>query len=144
MLMYCLRLQMANLWFSSDEHLGHARIIEYANRPFANVTEMDEALIQLHNEWVKPSDHWYCLGDISMKRPRLVQHLLTRMNGHKRLIRGNHDIYKTKEYMEAGFEEIYGVRVLNNIIFTHIPIHPCSKGKFLLNAHGHLHNNLTN
>ena len=129
----------SNLWFSSDHHFDHYNIIEYSSRPFKGVFEMNERLIELHNERVRPQDHWYCLGDFSMKRPRVVQHFLERMNGHKRLIRGNHDIFHTKEYIECGWEEIYGSRVLDNIIFTHIPIHPQSVGRFAANIHGHTH-----
>jgi calcineurin-like phosphoesterase family protein len=131
---------MANLWFISDTHFSHANIIQYSNRPFSGPGEMDEIMVKLWNERVRPSDHIYHLGDVSMMRPKHIKHILDRLQGHKRLVRGNHDIYKTKEYIEAGFEEIYGVRVLDNIMFTHIPIHPNSMGQFRANVHGHTHN----
>jgi calcineurin-like phosphoesterase family protein len=63
---------------------------------------------------------------------------VSRCNGHKRLLRGNHDIYPTKEYLPY-FEEIYASRVLDGMIFTHIPIHPESLGRFGANVHGHIH-----
>lgn len=127
------------LWFTSDTHFGHANIIHYSSRPFTSVEEMDETLVARWNEVVKPSDHVYHLGDVSMKKKDLQ--IVTRLNGKKRLVRGNHDVYRTKDYLSVGFQEIYGIRVLDNIIFTHIPIHPGSMGRFLGNAHGHTHQN---
>ena len=67
--------------------------------------------------------------------------ILSRLNGHKRLVRGNHDIFKTADYLQY-FEEIYGVRVIDKIIFSHIPIHEDSLGRFRACCHGHLHSNL--
>ena len=131
----------SNLWFSSDHHFDHYNIIEYSSRPFKGVFEMNEFMIEEHNKVVRPQDHYYNLGDFSMKRPRVVRHFLERMNGHKRLVRGNHDLFKTREYIECGWEEIYGSRVLERMVFTHIPIHPMSMGRFLGCCHGHIHAN---
>ena len=129
----------SNLWFTSDSHFSHYNIIKYSNRPFESVQEMNERMIELWNERVRPQDHIYHLGDVSMCRPRHIKELMARLNGHKRLVRGNHDIFHTKEYMEVGWEEIYGIRVLENFIFTHIPIHPASMANFRANVHGHTH-----
>ena len=67
------------------------------------------------------------------------------MNGHKRLVRGNHDIFEDKLYYECGFDKMYGVRVWpkHNLIFSHTPLHPdCLSGRGWTNIHGHLHSNL--
>jgi len=133
---------MANIFISSDWHLGHANILNFKRedgsplRDFAHVDEMNSYIIQKHNEVVKPQDHFYMLGDVAMKREHIK--LVAELNGHKRLVRGNHDIYKTREYLPY-FEEIYGIRVLDGMIFTHIPIHPESLGRFKANIHGHIH-----
>ncbi len=108
-------------------------------RPFTSTKEMDARMIEEHNRLVKPSDHWYCLGDIAMMRPRFVKEQVSAMNGHKRLIRGNHDIFKSKEYMEVGFEELYGMRYIDGICFTHFPVHPRSVGRYEGVVHGHIH-----
>lgn len=137
------------LWFTSDTHFSHANTIFRFKRPdgtplraFRSVEEMDETLVARWNECVRPSDHIYHLGDVSMMRPRYVAGILKRLNGHKRLVRGNHDIYKTAEYIEAGFEEIYGSRIMGDLLFTHIPIHPdCLGGWVSANVHGHVHCN---
>lgn len=133
---------MANIFFISDTHFGHAALLNFKNedgspvRTFSSVEEMDETLIQRWNSVVRPQDHVYHLGDVAMKRPFLDT--LSRVNGHKRLVRGNHDIFRTKDYLKY-FDEIYASRVLDNLLFTHIPVHPESMGRFTANVHGHVH-----
>lgn len=77
-----------NIWFTSDHHFGHKRIIELARRPFASVEEMDEVMIENWNRRVKPGDMVYHLGDFAFD-----DHIpyLARLKGQKRLILGNHD-----------------------------------------------------
>lgn len=136
---------MPNIFFISDTHFGHDNILNFKRedgtplRTFTSGLEMDEHMVERWNAVVRPQDHIYHLGDVSMKRPKYVAGLLGRLNGHKRLVRGNHDIYRTKEYIEVGFEEIYGVRVIDGLLMTHIPVHPQSLGRFVANVHGHIH-----
>ncbi len=63
------------------------------------------------------------------------------LNGHKRLVKGNHDKYKLKEYAQY-FEEVYGVRHLPGFVMSHVPLHPKSLERWGLNLHGHLHRGL--
>jgi calcineurin-like phosphoesterase family protein len=137
---------MSNIFFVSDTHFGHAATIFKFKledgtpmRPFASVEEMDEFMVTEWNKIVKPQDKVYHLGDVAMRR----QHIATvgRCNGHKRLVRGNHDIEDDK-YYRPWFDAIYGSRVLDGMIFTHIPIHPDSIGMGKTNVHGHVHNNI--
>lgn len=130
-------------WFSSDLHFDHDNIIKFCNRPFKNSEEMNEALIEKHNARVKPEDHWTCLGDVTLARKtpqieRFVK-LVQRLNGHKRLIGGNHDHFPVEVYLQAGFEKIYAMNMYDNLRFTHIPIHPGSMGMAAGNVHGHIH-----
>jgi calcineurin-like phosphoesterase family protein len=127
----------------SDTHFGHANILEFTDRwgeplrSFSSVEEMDEHMVSKWNSVVRPQDHIYHLGDVALKKNNVE--ILRRCNGHKRLVRGNHDIYSTKFYMQF-FDEIYGVRVFEDLILSHIPIHPASiKNRWLANVHGHLH-----
>ena len=57
---------MAVTWFSADQHFGHANVIGFCDRPFANVWEMDKALISAWNSVVGDSDTVYHLGDFSL------------------------------------------------------------------------------
>jgi calcineurin-like phosphoesterase family protein len=102
---------------------------------------MDETMIERWNAKVKPSDTVYHLGDVVINKKYL--HLVSRLNGRKILIRGNHDIFKDDDYREVGFEQLHGVRVfVDKFIFSHIPLHPdCVSERFKVNVHGHLHAN---
>ena len=51
-------------FFTSDTHFGHRNIIEYCNRPFKDVVEMDKILVQKYNYLVQENDIVYFLGDI--------------------------------------------------------------------------------
>lgn len=125
------------IWVISDTHFGHENIIGYCGRPFDSAADMDEAMVDRWNSVVKPSDKVYHLGDVAMKKADLATVKL--LNGKKRLVRGNHDIFDTKDYLAAGFQEVLGVRVLANVLFSHFPVHPDSLGRFIGNVHGHIH-----
>ena len=128
------------LWFTSDTHFGHENIIKYCNRPFANAQEMDEILVSRWNERVKPSDHIYHLGDVTMARNSQGRGLeiLARLNGHKRLIMGNHDHFHVKHYM-VYFEKVMAMWRINDFWLTHVPVHHLSLGSCKANVHGHTH-----
>jgi calcineurin-like phosphoesterase family protein len=140
---------MPEIYISSDPHLGHggkddkSGILSFKRndgvtrlRDFETIQEHDEYIIAQHNSVVRPQDKWYCLGDVVMNPRKL--HIVARMNGHKRLVMGNHDEAGAEEYLKY-FDELYSIRVLDRIAFTHIPIHPESLGRFIGNVHGHIH-----
>ena len=113
-------------------------------RPFADAAEGDEEMIRRCNEIVRPQDHLYILGDISMKRYGIAK--VGRMNGHKRLVFGNHDIYKPSDYLPY-FEKFCGSRVLDGLLLTHYPVHPSNlptvgTKKHWINCHGHIHRSM--
>jgi|SRR6478735_1148981 len=78
-------------FFTSDTHFGHARIIELCDRPFKSVEHMDETLINNWNETVSPGDIVYHLGDVALGSWDRWDGILSRLNGHKILVVGNHD-----------------------------------------------------
>lgn len=129
---------MIDVWFTSDTHFGHKNILKYEKeaRPFDNIYEMNEAIIDRWNGVVKPRDIVYHLGDVSLSKNSLP--LLEKLNGHKRLVMGNHDVYPI-EMLTPYFEKLYGAFEYKGCILTHIPIHPVCMGRYKLNIHGHLH-----
>lgn len=134
---------MPSVWLTSDTHFGHEKTCTVFKRddgsplrPFSCAEEMDEYMIKVWNERVKPNDKVYHLGDVVISRKNLAT--LGRLNGDKVLIRGNHDIFKLEDYTPY-FRDIRGCHVMNGMILTHIPIHEQQLARFGCNIHGHLH-----
>ena len=134
-----------SVWLISDTHFGHAGVCHFTRndgvtklRPWDDPAEMDEFMIQAWNDKVKPNDKVYHLGDVVINRKALPT--LSRLNGDKVLIRGNHDIFRDDEYRQY-FRELRAYHVMNGMILSHIPLHEASMGRFGVNIHGHLHAN---
>ena len=84
------------LWFTSDTHFCHENILMYCNRPFKNVVEMNNMLIQNWNNSVKPDDDIIIAGDfIHSRNLQIIHDIMDKLNGNKWLVYGNHD-YQNK------------------------------------------------
>lgn len=130
---------MIDTWFISDTHFGHKNILEYEKeaRPFETIEEMNENIIDRWNKVVKEKDIVFHLGDFAFGKHNID--IGKRLNGHKKLIMGNHDTYPTNLYLQY-FEKLYGVLFYERCILSHNPVHPDGLGKrWILNIHGHLH-----
>jgi len=68
-------------WISGDHHLGHANVIKFCNRPYANVAEMDDELISIWNSYVAPKDVVYYLGDFTLGNEELASYYFACLNG---------------------------------------------------------------
>jgi len=134
----------------SDTHFGHANCLNFKRndgsplRPFKTVEEMDETMVDNWNKTVMDRDKIYHLGDCIIKKQQ--PNILSRLNGRKILVRGNHDTYKLKYYSDF-FEDVRGYKIFGEYgrgkspICSHIPIHPESLSRWVANIHGHLHAN---
>lgn len=136
---------MPAVFLISDTHFGHTGVCRFMRadgvtklRPFEDPEEMDEFMVRAWNERVRPTDKVYHLGDVVINRKSLK--IMSRLNGDKVLIRGNHDIFRDDEYREH-FRELRAYHVMNGMILSHIPVHAESLGRFGVNIHGHLHAN---
>lgn len=145
-----MKKMKSKTWLVSDTHFGHeSAYTKFTDmrtglpiRPWASsAAEGDEIMRQVWNERVKPNDKVYHLGDVAI--PRRGLQCMEGLNGRKILIRGNHDIFKMKDYTPY-FEDIRGTHKLADIILTHYPIHyesiPEKWCKGVM--HGHTHSNL--
>lgn len=134
---------MNNIWFTSDQHFSHENIRRLCNRPFDNVEEMNEALIENYNKAVKKSDTVYMLGDFGFNRETLE--IFNRLNGSIVYIFGNHD-KKFKNKIVEYKNVLYGCDIANikigeqKITLCHYPMTSfnCSHyGAWQLYGHHH-------
>jgi len=145
------------LWLHSDWHLWHHNIYEFTyvdkdglerrvRERFTTCEEGDKYIASRWRDMVKPEDHVWCLGDITMERGKhRSQEFIAFMRslpGHKRLILGNHDHLDAAIYTEAGFQKIRGSNLIDGVLCTHYPVHRDSiTFRATGNAHGHIHQN---
>jgi len=137
-------------YFVTDTHFTHHNILIFKDnngkllRPFASIEEHDDLIIDNINKKVRIQDKLFILGDVVINRKAMP--ILDRINTKKKiLIKGNHDIFKLKDYLPY-FTDIRAYKIMpkHNLIFSHIPVHPNQfKGRFELNIHGHSHHNIT-
>ena len=108
---------MSNIWLTSDSHFGHTNIAgpKISNwssgyRDFNSVHEMNMALVNGINKYVKEDDILYHLGDWSFGGVHNIlqfRNLIICKNVH--LILGNHDqhiVDKEIKYHETSFNPI--------------------------------------
>ena len=111
------------IYFTADTHFGHKNIIKYCSRGafkndsafrggtqrlFNDVEEMNETLVVNWNLIVGPDDEIWHLGDVAFLPKDKTLEICQRLNGHKRLVMGNHDLkWKEEFWKEAGFVEVH-------------------------------------
>lgn len=80
-----------NIFFSADYHIGHHNVINFDNRPFRDINHMHEVLINNYNASVGDNDVCYFLGDMGICKSDDMIKVISRLNGTKILLLGNHD-----------------------------------------------------
>lgn len=157
-------------YFTSDTHFGHKRIIDLCNRPFKDVTEMNEIIVHHWNALVRPDDTVYHLGDVALGPIEDSLKYIGRLNGYKILIVGNHDrmfppmskmredkiASWTERYKTAGFDEVHENHIFvkrgYSFMISHFPYSGDSHGEERYTEyrlpdsgmpliHGHTHEN---
>lgn len=116
----------------SDQHFDHRNIVKYTRNALfgsddieTSVNNMNEFIISKHNEVAGEDDIVLILGDFSFKKgiERLTE-LVSKLNGHKFLILGNHDaVEKPDLYLRAGFEGVFLNPIkFNGDYYSHYPL----------------------
>lgn len=154
-------------FFTADLHFGHENIIKFCDRPWDNIEDMTEGLVERWNETVEPTDTVFVLGDVAFKlksRPEFLN-AVGCLNGTKILLAGNHDscwewsknaLAESKRYYDAGFHLVnrhgYDTVMIDDelVDMCHFPYEgdsheadrfkdkrPLDNGRWLI--HGHVH-----
>ncbi|MFB6197158.1 MAG: hypothetical protein ABEI52_02660, partial [Halobacteriaceae archaeon] len=127
----------SKVFVSGDLHLNHANIIEYCNRPFETVHEMNQRLVANWNDTVGPDDTVIFLGDLAFYYGDITTHdWLHALNGDIVYIRGNHD-----DASAINYEDDYVLKSETRRYYcTHRPDEiPENWEEWAI--HGHVHNN---
>ncbi len=132
-------------YYISDLHIGHANAIRFDNRPFADITEMNNAIIENWNSRVKTDDTVYILGDFIWAKENMWPYFVEPLAGNKVLIRGNHDPMKFSRTVRNMFQDITNLKEIvdgeRHVVMCHYPI-PFFRIGFAPNAYmlyGHVH-----
>lgn len=127
---------LETFWVIADTHFTHQMLVNTGTRP----ADYNEQIIANWNKRVGLEDIVVHLGDVIFgeKKERLAE-IMSKLNGTKILVRGNHDLKSDEWYESMGFKYVCDAMISDGIMFTHIP-QPIPEG-ITLNIHGHLHGN---
>lgn len=130
------------IFYTADPHFDSETIIAQTGRPFSSVQEMDEELIRRWNDVVAQEDTVYVLGDVGSHCAPLPEECLSRLRGHKHLIRGNHDmVLSDQSSLLRHFETVTDYLEITDggyrITMCHFPMVYNQCGYMI---HGHIHN----
>ncbi len=123
-------------YFTADLHLNHLNkrdtgIIDYCNRPFDNIREMNDILIDNWNSVVSDEDIVIHNGDFCFGNQNLFEKYKSRLNGNKIFIKGNHDRNNVK------IQNMFLKEKGDLFFITH---NPKDRKKIYFNLTGHVHN----
>lgn len=138
---------MAN-YYISDLHIGHANILRFDSRPFADVEEMYSGLLANWNSRVTAEDTVYILGDFIWGGESKWPEYVKAFTGNKVLIRGNHDPKRFSQETLELFQDVRDYMELTDngchVVLCHYPI-PFFNADFRPDTYmlyGHVHDTL--
>lgn len=135
---------MKRTFVISDTHFWHSNVIQYENRPFQSAEEMNAEMIKRWNNVVSKGDEVIHLGDVCFSNKENAQAIISKLNGRKRLIMGNHDRRRSPTWWKAvGFDDVSPEPILfrGQFILSHEPIYDYMP---FINVHGHIHGQVLN
>jgi calcineurin-like phosphoesterase family protein len=106
---------------TADLHFNHANIIRYCNRPFDDVNDMNDCLVENWNRVVAMDDTVFHIGDFCFRKNingiyQGVDYWKSKLNGNIILIAGNHDKYLAMKSLTIYFSN-------KAILIRHNPIY---------------------
>jgi len=130
------------IWVTSDFHFNHKNVINMG-RKFDTIEQHNNYIVDQFNSVVGKDDLVYVLGDVGFTPLKDVKTWVSRLNGRKVLILGNHDKGRIGEYRSMGFIEVltHPFYYSDQIILSHLPLRECLNNPYCINVHGHLHFN---
>lgn len=146
----------ARCWFTSDQHFNHANVMNFCNRPWNDVRDMNKALTDNWNEVVGEKDVIFVLGDFYWHKDYVaIKKKIDELNGAAIFfLPGNHDdpgvlekvkckrlkmISDTAMIFISGIDEDKPTREYE-IMVSHFPLATWPHfRRGTINLHGHIH-----
>lgn len=138
------KIPAKNIFFTGDFHLGHSKILGYCDRPFQNVEEMDETIMENFDNLVGKNDLVFFLGDIAFGEDltrRILGLMLQKAEVH--FIIGNHDrkYLKTINSLASSVNDLLDIEIDGQpITLCHYAMRVWHKSHFdswMLYGHSH-------
>lgn len=132
-------------YYTADLHLGHANVITFDKRPFADLNEMHQTIIDRWNATVKTDDTVFVVGDFCWAKESEWPFYLGLLAGQKVLIRGNHDPREFSQTVKRFFQDIKDYKEITDsgkhVILSHypIPFHKADYNPDCWMLYGHVH-----
>lgn len=137
------------IYLTSDSHLWHNKVLEFEDRPFGSVEEMNEGMIDAWNSVVRKTDTVYHLGDFCFGNVNQWLDVLNQLRGNIILIKGNHDKGKIiRRVLNDGYLHEYhslGIMMVQEKMMLNLSHYPLMIGVRPRNfsIHGHIHSSDT-
>ena len=154
-------------FFTSDLHFFHSNILKFTSRPFNDLDEMHQDIVDQWNAHIARGDIVYHLGDLSFLKAKKMEdqkplyEILNQLNGSIVMLKGNHDYSNYwnhhREAIAAGllkkgiyFEDspykelrVRGDGIRTKFVLCHYPIASWNMQSYgSIHLHGHCHNSL--
>lgn len=145
--------------FINSQNLSQEQIANMSDVDFDNYkTNLCKSLIDKHdniliNKWNKvvgDDDIVFILGDFCFKRGSYANDVLSKLKGHKVLVKGNHEnIWITSDTDLSQFEEVCDYKEFNynnnSFCLSHYPFTTWNKKHYgSIQLYGHIHSNKLN
>lgn len=150
----------SRLFATADTHFGHANILKHCPHRCLDqdmtVERMNDVLVALWNNFVRPSDTVFHLGDFAFLNRRGIAEILERLNGQIFLVPGNHDRLEYFESLQSGKLELLAPQVdlrfecddgenvrKQDFVLNHFPMVVWERSHHgVIQLHGHCHGSL--
>lgn len=129
-------------FITSDWHLGEDRF-NIIQRPYNTVMDHIYDMIKKHNTVVTPSDTVIVVGDVVYQKTPEYLPFVSKFNGKKILVRGNHDNIFSDTDLSPYFDEIYpdggGFKIDIKGVKYYVTHYPSTARSDRFNLVGHIH-----
>ena len=113
-------------YFVSDLHLFHKLVHWKYRKHNPSIDDMNEEIVLNWNKTVRSKDIVYVIGDVTFGKFDETKAIVSRLNGKKILIRGNHDErFSSKDWIDIGFSDVRDIFTIKidkeKYILSHFP-----------------------